>query len=149
MAETPNSPNPGELIDKFLAKLPEKIKLWRFVGKMAVQQVNKRLVDQVDNYSTREPKDPPVVSKTDAPSVQTSEKPETEVIKSVKSKKPSVASRVKLPVANYDDLSAIQIVGLLSALNKSELKTINKYETSRRARKTILSKIEQLSNETN
>ncbi|MTH90403.1 MAG: hypothetical protein F2939_02075 [Actinobacteria bacterium] len=49
MTAAPTPPNPGDLINNFISQLPDKIKLWRFVGKMAVEQVNKRLVDQVDN----------------------------------------------------------------------------------------------------
>ncbi len=139
MTAAPTPPNPGELINKFISQLPDKIKLWRFVGKMAVEQVNKRLVDQVDNYSSREPINPPVMPKPVNPNTQ--KKTATQS----KTKKTSTSTSTKLPIAGYDDLSALQILDLLGALNKTELAKIKKYETAHRCRQTILKKIATLS----
>jgi hypothetical protein len=60
----------------------------------------------------------------------------------------------QLPVANpqplappfdgYDQLAAAQVVQLLARLPHAELELIREYEQSRRARRTILAKIEQL-----
>jgi len=152
MTAAPTPPNPSELIDKFISQLPDKIKLWRFVGKMAVDQANKRLIDQVDNYSSREPGNPPmkpqtqkhVLATNDEVQPNTARKTNSKKTKS-KPKKQSATTRIKLPIANYDDLSALQIFDLLGALNKPELAKINKYETSHRARQTILNKIVALS----
>ena len=143
MSAAPTPPNASELIDKFIAQLPDKIKLWRFVGKMAVEQVNKRLIDQVDNYSTRAPSDPPVVPKAEKPIVETRDAVQPKAKK--KPAKQPAATRTKLPIANYDDLSALQILDLLVALNKTELAKIKKYEAAGRARQTILNKISSLS----
>ncbi len=140
MTTAPTPPNPSELIDRFISQLPDKIKLWRFVGKMAVDQVNKRLIDQVDNYSTRQPSDPPVTPKTE----QQNSKIDHEARPKVTNQ--PTKTRTKLPIDNYDDLSALQILELLSALNKTELAKIKKYETAHRARQTILKKITALSN---
>ena len=140
MTTAPTPPNPSELIDKFISQLPDKIKLWRFVGKMAVEQVNKRLIDQVDNYSTREPSDPPVMPKTEKQVFVTNDEVPPKVTKQ------PATTRTKLPIANYDDLSALQILDLLGALNKTELAKIRKYETTHRARQTIFKKIVALSN---
>jgi hypothetical protein len=139
MAAATTPPNPGDLINKFISQLPDKIKLWRFVGKMAVDQVNKRLVDQVDNYSTREPSNPPVIPKP--------EKLDTQkvAVAQSKTKKTPASTSTKLPIASYDDLSALQILELLGALNKTELAKIKKYETAHRCRQTILKKIAMLS----
>ena len=146
MSAAPTPPNASELVAKFIAQLPDKIKLWRFVGKMAVEQVNKRLIDQVDNYSTRAPSDPPVVPKVEKPIVAT-----RDIVQPKAKKKPAkqpAATRTKLPIANYDDLSALQILDLLVALNKTELAKIKKYEAAGRARQTILNKISSLSDAT-
>ena len=162
MTAAPTPPNPGDLINKFISQLPDKIKLWRFVGKMAVEQVNKRLVDQVDNYSTREPSNPPVMPKSgklvtensndaaagknitfnkDATKANTQKKS----AEKSKAKATPASTSAKLPIASYDDLSALQILDLLGALNKTELAKIKKYETANRCRQTILKKIAMLS----
>ena len=164
MTAAPTPPNPGDLINKFISQLPDKIKLWRFVGKMAVEQVNKRLVDQVDNYSTREPSNPPAMPKSgklvtansndtaasknitlnkDATKANTQKKSDEN--SKGKAKKSPTSTSAKLPIASYDDLSALQILDLLGALNKTELAKIKKYETANRCRQTILKKIAMLS----
>ena len=157
MTAAPTPPNPSELIDKFISQLPDKIKLWRFVGKMAVEQVNKRLIDQVDNYSTREPNNPPEKPKTQKPVVATIDEVQPKTVRKTNSKKTSskptsskpstqsATTRIKLSIANYDDLSALQILDLLDGLNKPELAKIKKYETTHRARQTILNRIVALS----
>jgi len=150
MTAAPTPPNPSELIDKFISQLPDKIKLWRFVGKMAVEQVNKRFIDQVDNYSTREPSNPPVVPKPNKLVVATSDETQTNTAKktdetSANTKKTSALTATKLPIAGYDDLSALQILDLLGGLDKAELTKIKKYETANRSRRTILKKIALLS----
>ena len=151
MTAAPTPPNPGDLINKFISQLPDKIKLWRFVGKMAVEQVNKRLVDQVDNYSTREPSNPPVMPKSgklvatknndDAATASAQKKTTAQS----KAKKTPTSATTKLPIASYDDLSALQILDLLGALDNTELAKIKKYETAHRCRQTILKKIANLS----
>ena len=152
MTAAPTPPNPSELIDKFISQLPDKIKLWRFVGKMAVEQVNKRLIDQVDNYSTREPTNPPEMPKTQKPVVATIDEVQPKTVRKTNSKQTSskptkqpATTRIKLPIANYDDLSALQIFDLLGALNKPELTKIKRYETTHRARQTVLNRIVALS----
>jgi hypothetical protein len=143
MTAAPIPPNPGELINKFISQLPDKIKLWRFVGKMAVEQVNKRLVDQVDNYSSREPSNPPVIPKPAKPNTQKKTVTQSKAKKTATST--STSTSTKLPIAGYDDLSALQILDLLGALNKTELARIKKYESAHRCRQTILKKIVTLS----
>ncbi len=49
-----------------------------------------------------------------------------------------------LPIPDYDALAATQVVDRLAGLEREELEAIRAYETSHRARKTILGKIEQL-----
>ena len=49
-----------------------------------------------------------------------------------------------LPIANYDDLNAGQIVSRLSDLSQLELRTVAAYERRHRNRRTILSRLENL-----
>jgi hypothetical protein len=49
-----------------------------------------------------------------------------------------------LPIEGYDSLAASQVVLRLGSLTDVELRTIEQYETSHRARRTVLGKISQL-----
>jgi hypothetical protein len=55
---------------------------------------------------------------------------------------PSVES---LPIPDYDELSASQVVERLAGLDTSSLDAIRRYESAHRGRNTILGKISQLS----
>jgi hypothetical protein len=48
----------------------------------------------------------------------------------------------QLPVANYDSLTADEVIARLEGLSEGELKTIRRYESDTKARSTILDKIE-------
>ena len=56
----------------------------------------------------------------------------------------AASPRPVLPIPNYDDLSASQVVDRLDGLVPEDLEAIRDYEASNRARNTILGKIEQL-----
>lgn len=49
-----------------------------------------------------------------------------------------------LPIPDYDELSASQVVGRLDGLVDADLETVHAYETAHRNRRTILGKIAQL-----
>lgn len=49
-----------------------------------------------------------------------------------------------LPIPDYDELSASQVVARLAGLSDDDLTAIRDYESARRKRKTILTKIDQL-----
>jgi hypothetical protein len=50
-----------------------------------------------------------------------------------------------LPIPDYDELSASQVVERLEGLDRESLEAIRRYETDHRGRNTILGKIAQLS----
>jgi hypothetical protein len=50
----------------------------------------------------------------------------------------------RLPIANYDKLTAREIVGLLSDITPAQRARVRAHETQNRARKTVLSKLDQL-----
>jgi hypothetical protein len=50
-----------------------------------------------------------------------------------------------LPIPDYDELSASQVVERLEGLDRESLDAIRRYETEHRGRNTILGKIAQLS----
>lgn len=49
-----------------------------------------------------------------------------------------------LPIPDYDELSASQVVARLPGLTREELGSVRDYEEGQRQRKTILTRIEQL-----
>ncbi len=49
-----------------------------------------------------------------------------------------------LPIANYDQLTAREIIGLLGDITPAQRARVRAHETANRARKTVLSKLEQL-----
>lgn len=49
-----------------------------------------------------------------------------------------------LPIPDYDELSASQVVARLAGLSDIELAAVREYETSHRQRKTVLTRIDQL-----
>jgi hypothetical protein len=49
-----------------------------------------------------------------------------------------------LAIGDYEELSASQVVDRLNGLSRAELDAIREYETSHRARNTVLGKIDQL-----
>jgi hypothetical protein len=59
--------------------------------------------------------------------------------------KADVAAADALPIPDYDELSASQVVERLDGLDRESLDAIRRYETAHRGRNTILGKIAQLS----
>ena len=55
-----------------------------------------------------------------------------------------VAAADALPIPDYDELSASQVVERLDGLDRESLEAIRRYETEHRGRNTILGKIAQL-----
>lgn len=56
----------------------------------------------------------------------------------------SAAESLEPPFEGYDQLAAAQVVRLLARLPHAELLLIRDYEQGRRARRTVLAKLEQL-----
>jgi len=54
------------------------------------------------------------------------------------------ATTASLAIPDYDGLSASQVVNRLAGLSAPELKSVQRYESANRGRKTILSKVAQL-----
>ncbi len=54
------------------------------------------------------------------------------------------SSEVELPIANYDTLSAVQIVPLLAELSPEEREAVRAHEEAHRGRRTVLGKLDQL-----
>lgn len=66
------------------------------------------------------------------------------VIETTASARGDASAKKKLPIANYDKLTAREIVSLLSDITPAQRARVRAHETKNRARKTVLSKLDQL-----
>jgi hypothetical protein len=48
------------------------------------------------------------------------------------------------PIPGYDELTAAQVVAVLSTLSTSDLQAVHTYEAANRARRTVIAKVDQL-----
>ena len=104
-------------------RVSERVKVARWVGEMAVNYGRIEL----ERRLTPVPAVPAAVVDVAAPRV------------------PAAAPEpLTPPFEGYDQLAAAQVVQLLARLPHAELSLIREYEQARRARRTILAKIEQL-----
>lgn len=122
-----------QVLDQRRSSFDQQVNLARFLGKMAVQQaqveVRRRFVNppkpsvapsHVAQASTPEP---------------TAPQPAVRVATSV---------AADLPIDQYDELSASQVLGRLTHLDVEELNAIYVYESEHRRRRTVLGRVEQL-----
>lgn len=118
-------------------KIDQQLVLARFLGKMAVTQVQSELKRRVAASQTPAP----VPTTTPAPVV-------TVVPDAAPSARVSAVvteSTVRdLPIEHYDELSASQVISRLTNLDEAELNAVNEYESTHRRRRTVLGRLDQL-----
>ena len=95
----------------------------RFIGRMAVEQGTARLREQVQQ-----------TDRAEVPSAH------ADLVDAAAGGGPAPS----LPIADYDELPAIEIVALLDALTPAERRRIAEHESANRRRRTVLGKIDQL-----
>ncbi|MCU1396968.1 MAG: hypothetical protein JWN62_77 [Acidimicrobiales bacterium] len=149
-----------QLIATGKTRLDSQLTVAKFIGKMAVNQgkleVQRRLdaAEQARQQASVTATVETLDSSTDdaardhAVDLATASLPEA-VIELVAqspilSEPVSNDDSVTLPIDGYDSLAASQVVGRLGSLTAAELDSVEAYETSHRARRTILGKINQL-----
>lgn len=137
-----------KLADKGRQRMGGQITVARMIGEMAVRQGQRRAEKIVQRLRDQQwgaaPDDPgagtnrptngsrpasPAASAATAPVVPTT---------------PTVPDAAALAIPGYDTLSASQVVPRLEGLSRQELDAIRAYETATRARKTILTRVDQL-----
>lgn len=69
---------------------------------------------------------------------------ESAAIEATASAIPPTQTSARLPIASYDSLTAREIVGLLADITPAQRARVRAHETQNRARKTVLSKLDQL-----
>lgn len=139
-----------QLIASGRAKVDNQLTLAKFIGKMAVNQAKlevQRRLDETERTrhgtgeTALEAPEPIVAVPVDLNTVSLPEALIELVAESPLLDAPATAD---LPIDGYDSLAASQVVGRLGSLTDAELDAVEAYETSRRARRTILGKIKQL-----
>jgi hypothetical protein len=117
------------------------------VGRFAVQQGRRQVERKVDATS-RAPSSPAaapadVSAAGEEPQVAPAD-PAPGVVFVASSPSEDVPAASSLAIPGYDSLSASQVVQRLAGLSLAELEAVGAYETARRGRRTILTRVAQL-----
>ena len=70
--------------------------------------------------------------------------PATSAVRAQVASRSASESAEHLPIANYDNLTAREIVGMLNDITPAQRARIRAHEVANRSRKTVLSKLDQL-----
>lgn len=120
-------------------KIDQQLTLARFLGKMAVTQVQselKRRLAAGQAHTAAAPSDSTMTTKV------ATFTPETPVSSVTLVASEMVAA--SLPLEQYDELSASQVISRLAHLDAAELDAVYDYESSNRRRRTVLGRLDQL-----
>lgn len=118
--------------------LQQQVNAARMIGKMAVQFGSQKLAAKLQNLST-------TVAASSTP--QTKPPENAEKATTTNTRDASVSSdsaATKLPIDNYSSRTALEIIAELDGMNAEQLAQIAAFESVNRARRTIISKIDQL-----
>jgi hypothetical protein len=131
------------------ARVESQLTVAKFVGKMAVRQVKSELDRRLDEAErARSAGAPATVASNDDERPAERRHPEPvslpEAVLQAVAESPELSDAVDLPIDGYESLAASQVVLRLGSLTPSELAAVAEYESSHRARRTILGKIHQL-----
>lgn len=137
-------------VEELQEKVENQLDQARIMGQFAVSQGGEQVKKQVSSRLTEaRQRGEKVVHTVARPRTEetTSEGAATSEATSAAADSSTNGSRSDasaLPIPDYDELSASQVVARLSGLSESELAAVREYESAGRQRKTILTKIEQL-----
>jgi Zn-dependent protease with chaperone function len=124
------------------ARVDSKLTMAKFIGKMAVRQVTTELDRRLDEAErARDGVEATIIADV-AHLIAPTSLPAAVIDAVVHA--PELVDAATLPIDGYDSLAASQVVLRLGSLTPSELAAIAAYESSHRARRTILGKIHQL-----
>jgi hypothetical protein len=135
MAVTAVEDLPG-LIDKGRRRIELQLANARVVGKFVVTKTERRVADQIDTLMHNGASGPAEPVRGPAPggaTVPARSVPDT-----------AAGAVVGSALADYDTLSASQVVRRLESLGPEELRAVQRYEASTRNRRTILNRAAQL-----
>jgi hypothetical protein len=120
------------LVERGRARLAGRVSTASFIGR-AVVATGRRRVEEVlaGRPPVRGPRRPAPADRAGAPEAGSAGQP----------------SARDLAIPGYDTLAASQVVARLAGLSREELEAVRRYEASTRQRRTILTRIEQLTGE--
>jgi hypothetical protein len=125
---------PG-MVEKGRAQLGGRMKMANVLGRFAATAIKRKIDETVGQVRER-------------PAAQPSEDGEPSAnddhVTSEMDRHVSELEANALPIAGYDSLAASQVVARLGGLSPDELRAIKSYESTHRARRTILLRIAQL-----
>lgn len=120
----------------------------RLIGRFALRQGRGEASKVASNFQDQTASWLDAVSRRRAPVVPAPvENPDPAPVAVIPVPKASAGRRrdaSSLAIANYDSLSASQVVNRLAGLTTAELEAVRRHESALRGRKTILSKVAQL-----
>jgi hypothetical protein len=140
-----------KLADKGRQRMGGQVTVARMIGEMAVRQGTRRaekVVQRLRDERAGAPApaattngDRPATTNGDRPAAG-SNRPAAATAPVANAGPPPAAAALAIP--GYDTLSASQVVPRLEGLSAGELEAIRAYEEATRARKTVLTRIDQL-----
>jgi hypothetical protein len=132
-----------------VARVQQEIVLARFIGKLAVGQGTtelKRRLSRRPEAASDADDDAGIPRPSGAPTAvrETAMGPTGGAADALEADRERAVAPADLALADYDQLAASQIVGMLAGLTRAERDAIEDHERRGRHRRTILGKLEQL-----
>ena len=132
-----------KLADKGRQRLGGQVTVARMIGELAVRQGQRRAERVIQRLREQPPRPPSPGAEAGGP--VDGHRPEPSAAATPSSAaSPPAGDAASLAIPGYDTLSASQVVPRLEGLSADELAAIRAYESGTRARKTVLTRIDQL-----
>ena len=132
-----------KLADKGRQRMGGQVTVARMIGELAVRQGQRRAERFVQRLREQPARPPSSGSASEGPANGHRAPPSAAATPS-SAASPPAGDASTLAIPGYDTLSASQVVPRLEGLSAAELEAIRAYEEGTRARKTVLTRIDQL-----
>ena len=132
-----------KLAEKGRRRMGGQVTVARMIGELAVRQGQRRAERFVQRLREQPARPPSSSPGSDRPANGHGPPPSATATPS-SAASPPAGDASTLAIPGYDTLSASQVVPRLEGLSAAELEAIRAYEEATRARKTVLTRIDQL-----
>jgi hypothetical protein len=136
--------NLDEVVPQLVEKGHQQVNMARMFGQFAVETGTKEARKRVEQLADRGSSRPATPARAAASPAVKAEPVEPEEA-GASEELAVVPAESELSIPGYDSLSASQVVPRLDGLSADERDAVRRYEAAHRGRKTILSKLAQLS----
>ena len=134
-----------KLADKGRQRMGGQVTVARMIGELAVRQGQRRAERVLQRLREQQSRPAPSGPSSEGPANGHRPPPSATATPSSAASPPSsLGDASSLAIPGYDTLSASQVVPRLEGLSGDELEAIRAYEEGTRARKTVLTRIDQL-----